>query len=63
MLSLEQCRKIDPDLKNVSDDELTTVLNLLYGFADLAIDEYEEKKRVPKFPLGSQIDFKNCDTL
>lgn len=38
MLSLEQCRKIDPALADLSDDELRSVRDGLYGIAYAAMD-------------------------
>lgn len=63
MLSLEQCRGIDPNLKNVPDDELAAALTALYGFGELAMEEFRENQRVPKIPFGLQLDSDNCGTL
>jgi hypothetical protein len=62
MLSLKRCREIDPELISTSDEELTVALEVLYGFAELAIDRAVEI-RVPKIPLGSQIDSNNCGNV
>lgn len=62
MLSLEQCRKVDPDLKDIPDEELMGVLKVLYEFGNLVMDSYE-KKLIPKIPFGSQPDSDNCGTV
>lgn len=38
MLTLEQCRRIDPDLANLSDDELLALRDKLYAVANVALD-------------------------
>ena len=58
MLTLEQCRKIDPALCDTPDEELAAALGILYGFGQLAIEDYESKG-VPKIPLGFELDSKN----
>jgi hypothetical protein len=52
MFSLDQARKIDPDLASLSDGELRALLETMYGFANLACDEWFESDKVPKIPLG-----------
>lgn len=51
MLSLEQCRKIEPSLSELTDDEQKKIVDELYSFAGLALDSYM-KKAVPKIPVG-----------
>lgn len=50
MLSLEQCRKIDPELKNLSDEELLEVRDLLYQMGQLAFDNWAKEKWGSKSP-------------
>ena len=38
MLTLEQCRRIDSDLANLSDDELLALRDKLYAVANVALD-------------------------
>ncbi len=38
MLTLEQCRRIDPDLANLPDDELLALRDKLYAVANTALD-------------------------
>ncbi len=55
MISLEQCRKIDPKLSRLSDEELTRVRDLLYEFGFLALETFMEDKSGSKnveFPRG-----------
>ena len=40
MFSLEQCRRIDPWLRNLSDAELITLRDFLYEAAELGIDSW-----------------------
>jgi hypothetical protein len=51
MLSLDQIRRIDPNLSDIPDEELLKIRNKLYGIVDLALDNLE-KAGVPKSPLG-----------
>ena len=56
MLSLEQCRKIDPTLNDLPDDELEAALMALYGLGQAALEDLKE--RLPCFqksPLGSDV--------
>ncbi len=56
MLSLEQCRQIEPDLEKVSDEEVTRIRNLLYGLGQLAYETWDndrvDEKNDSKSPLG-----------
>jgi hypothetical protein len=51
-LTLEQCRKVDPKLKALSDEELSEVRDDLYELAQLALDQVrlETKKESKKNP-------------
>lgn len=54
MLSLEQCRRIDPDLASVPDEEIQAALGQLYEMAELAFEVWSsEKAAVPNSHLGS----------
>lgn len=44
MLSLEQCRKTDSALEELSDEELLKIRDLLQEAAQLAFEDYQEKK-------------------
>jgi len=55
MISLEQCREVDPKLVKLSDEELTRVRDLLYEFGFLAMETYIENKSGSnniEFPRG-----------
>lgn len=55
MLSLEQCRKIDPTLRDIPDAELSAALEALYGVGNLAFDLWAASRDGDsKFPLGVQ---------
>lgn len=43
MLSLEQCRQIDPTLLDLSDEKLSEVRGALYKLAKLALSAYLKK--------------------
>jgi len=38
MLTLEQCRRIDPDLAHLSDEDLLALRDKLYAVANTALD-------------------------
>lgn len=50
MLSPEQCRKIDPSLKDLSDEELGRIIVSLYQLGGLAFDSWLAKSGVSKNP-------------
>ncbi|EKE21268.1 MAG: hypothetical protein ACD_7C00301G0008 [uncultured bacterium] len=50
MLSIEKCRQIDPNLKNLSDKEVFEVRKNLYGMAQLALEDWDNKNNVSKNP-------------
>jgi len=52
MLSLEDCRKIDPELNNISDQELEAIRDCLYGLGNLAIEDWIRENSGSNFPLG-----------
>ena len=52
MLTLEQCRQIDPKLNKLSDEELLRVLAALYELAGIIFDDWATEERVPSHPVG-----------
>jgi hypothetical protein len=44
MLTLEQCRKTDPRLSDLSDEEIATAREILYDLAELAIRDFLRNK-------------------
>lgn len=44
MLSIEQCRKIDPELKDLSDEEVFEVLRDFYGLSQLAFEKWQKER-------------------
>lgn len=52
MLTLKQCRKIDPSLDYLSDEELLLVRDQLYELSQLAFEEWWAKKQSSKNPVG-----------
>ncbi len=53
MLTLEQCRKLDPTLDDIPDDELLIIRDKLYELSTLAFEDWWEEKKGSKIPLGS----------
>lgn len=43
MLTIEQCRKLDPELETLSDKEMSILIKSLYIFIEPILDEYIEK--------------------
>jgi len=55
MLTVKQCRNIDPELATISDEELGAVLEQLYGLGNMAFDLWAAARDgVSKYPLGVQ---------
>ena len=57
MLTLEQCRRIDPALNRLSDDELTKVRDALYKLGQIIFDDWLTERRGSKYPVGVLRDF------
>ena len=49
MLTLEECRKIDPELSNLSDAEVLEVVENMRGFAQLAFEKWLREKTGSKY--------------
>jgi hypothetical protein len=47
MLSLDECRKIDPEIGDLSDEEMLDVRDRLYEIAQLAFDTRPAKSLTP----------------
>ncbi len=52
MISLEQCKKIDPQLENLSDEDIEKLRDSLYAIAELALESYFDEKSGSKNPVG-----------
>ena len=52
MISIEELRKIDPEMENLSDEELTKVREMLYSLGQLAFDSWLEDNDGSKNPVG-----------
>jgi len=50
MLSLEQCRQIEPNLKNLSDEEALEVIRDLHEISQLALENWNTREGVSKNP-------------
>ncbi len=44
MLSLDQMRKLDPMLADISDEELLKIRDTLYGLAHIALDAWQDRE-------------------
>ncbi len=51
MLSVEQARIIDPNLNNLSDEEVLTIMRNIYEIGSLAFDKWNQDKRFQKSHL------------
>lgn len=51
MLTIEQCRKIQPELRDLTDEEVLEVINDMYGIGELAFEKWQQD-RVPKISNG-----------
>jgi len=49
MLSIEECYKIEPSLKNLKKDKALNIINDLYELGEIAIDNFF-KENVSKNP-------------
>ena len=55
MLSIDQLRNIDPELRDLSDQDITDIRTRLYALAELALDCWVEQVR-EKTPAVPQAD-------
>ena len=53
MLTLEQCRKLDPTLYDVPDAELLIIRDKLYELSTLAFEDWWAEKQGSKYPTGA----------
>ena len=51
MISLNECRKVDKTLENLSDEELTEIRNALYELGNIAFKTWQNNK-FPNFSRG-----------
>ena len=56
MISLDECRKIQPELADLPDEEVSKIRELLYGLGQLVFETWNEEKSGSKNPLGSLTD-------
>ena len=53
MISLNTIRKIDPEVINLTDDEIEKIRQSFYDFGQLMFDDWYEQKFGSKNPIGS----------
>ena len=63
MLSVEQLRKIDPDLAHLSDDEVLRVRNTFYELGQIMYEDWEAQRGGSKNPFGVLQDSTENGTL
>jgi hypothetical protein len=44
MISVDQARAIDPELKDLSDEEVLEVINDMYGLGQLAFEKWQKER-------------------
>lgn len=61
MISLEQLKRIDPKIRDLSDEQIELVRAKLYILGQLMFDEWIKTKAVPNHPVGlSQTPGDSC---
>ena len=58
MLTLEQCRQIESELGELSDEELTKVRDALYKLGQIIFDDWLAERHGSKYPIG---DLRNSE--
>lgn len=58
MLNIEQCRKRDSELSNLTDEEVLEIRDAFYEFGQLAFERWIKEKNVSKNPVGLLRDLK-----
>lgn len=53
MISIEKLRKIDPDLKDLSDEKVIKIRDKFYELGQFMFEVWQKEKAVPKNPVGS----------
>ena len=53
MITIEELKKLEPELVDKSDEEVTIIRNLLYQAANIALENFIEDKSGSKYPAGS----------
>lgn len=59
MLTLEQCRQIDPELNKLSDEELVKVRDALYKLGQIIFDDWRTETYGSKYPVGVLRNFED----
>ena len=44
MISIDQARNIEPELKNLSDEEVLEVIKDMYGLGQLAFEKWQKER-------------------
>jgi hypothetical protein len=50
MISIDRCRKIEPELQNLTDEEILEILEDYYGINQLAYEKWIREWVIPKIP-------------
>lgn len=52
MISLEQLRRIDPEVAHLTDEELFEIRQSFYDFGELMFEDWKDQKFGSKNPIG-----------
>jgi len=63
MLTLEECRHLDPTLKKLSDEELTKVRDALYELGRIIFDDWRSTNFGSNYPVGVLRNFDAEDKI
>jgi hypothetical protein len=63
MLSIEQLKKIDPNLTHLSDEEILETRNALYELGGLMFDDWLENGDGSKYPVRFLQRLKESDNI
>lgn len=63
MFSIEKCRKIDPSLHGLSDEELLEIKDTIYGLANLAFESWQQENVGSKNPAWASSESSGQSTI
>ena len=63
MISLEKCKIIDSELKNLSDEEVVDIRDTFYRLGQLIFDDWLENKAISKYPIGVLQKLENSNKM
>ncbi|MBX4195902.1 hypothetical protein KW796_03060 [Candidatus Parcubacteria bacterium] len=63
MVSIEEMRRLQPELSSLTDKELEKIQAEMHSMAQLAFDVWWQRKTDSKYPLGLSLLKKVKDTM